>query len=217
MRRKRLTFSLALLLAPALLPISSCSSAGIRRAYVALDSSAHRKLTDQEVVYQNDSEVFAIAEVVAGRADSAVTCRWTFFQEGTESVIPIDLSKISAIEQPEFEGTASAATTFAWAQYPGQGENLRVSCALRQPPAPPGSAASGWGFSQGLEGVSVQIAWYLDSDTPSATSSFTIVQGNRPIPGGLNQRPPADASLTVIPGAGADGGIPDSGARDGGG
>jgi hypothetical protein len=92
----------------ALVALSSCRSAGIKRAYMSLDSDGKRK---RDVFFTDTETMFCVAEIASGREDLSVGGVWratSFYSSLDGSKAPVN--SVLAIEE----------------EAPGAGEDVRV-------------------------------------------------------------------------------------------
>lgn len=99
----------------ALLALSSCRSAGIKRAYMSLDSDGSRK---RDVFFTDTENIFCVAEIANGRKDLTVGGAW----RSTSFYSPID-------------GTPRQANAVLGIgeEAPGAGEDVKVFFRLELP------------------------------------------------------------------------------------
>jgi len=93
----------------AVLALASCRSAGVKRAYMALDSEGDRK---RDVFFTDTEGIFCVAEIASGRKDLSVGAVW----RATSLYSTIDGSK-----------TSGSGVLAVGEEAPGAGENVRVS------------------------------------------------------------------------------------------
>ncbi len=136
----------------------SCRSAGIRRAYMSLDSAGNRRVYgDNAVFFQDDSEINAIAEVVSGRPDVEVGCRWTV------SGVPGTIDGEGVRNLP---GPPKSEHNFAILKYPGRGENILNVCTVRKRSA--GGDTRPEDIPWGFPGFG-RVDWYIDGELLETT------------------------------------------------
>jgi hypothetical protein len=92
----------------ALVALSSCRSAGIKRAYMSLDSDGKRK---RDVFFTDTESIFCVAEIASGREDLSVGGAW----RATSFYSPLDGSK-----------APSNSLLAIGEEAPGAGEDVRV-------------------------------------------------------------------------------------------
>jgi hypothetical protein len=100
--------------AVALCLLGSCRSAGIKRAYMSLDSGGERK---RDVFYTDSDAIFCVAEVASGRDD-----------------VTIEATLRMTAEYSPFDGALAPASVFVGRdeEAPGAGDEIKVAFELER-------------------------------------------------------------------------------------
>ncbi len=156
----------------------SCSTAGIRRAYVALDAAGNTivDFENGDVVYNDDTQVHFIAEYVAGKTGGELQCRWA---------VGIPDTFVVANEDPGYRGPLDKAKTgydFLQIRSPGRTADGRSTCVIEKRGA---EGLQGWqidwsffkdpsGSARNVPSIDVKVEWFVDDELiTSTTARFT--------------------------------------------
>lgn len=121
--------------------------------------------TGNNTVFDDDLEIHAIGELVSGRDNEEITCRWNIAGTGL---------KFDSSTNPNFRSLGG--NSFLFVTHPGKTTSgTNIDNYLRQAPTE-GGAAPSWGFSG-----KIIVQWVIDGDEV-ASNTFFITPKARSFP-----------------------------------